>query len=125
MNADNSSEGDEKPYKQTIDELQKLIWESSPLAKVELVYNALKYKLAEEVDIFWEGYDKFTKANERNIDMDNLQGITIYIVWALQRPTIIVDCFLTSEFLSTSTKKSTRSMFLKVLQSSIDFLLEI
>ena len=125
MNADNSSEGDEKPYKQTIDELQKLIWESSPLAKVELVYNALKYKLAEEVDIFWEGYEKFTKANERNIDMDNLQGITIYIVWALQRPTIIVDCFLTSEFLSTSTKKSTRSMFLKVLQSSIDFLLEI
>lgn len=110
-----SSDGDDKPYKLTIEELQKLTWESSPLAKVELVYNALKYKLAEEVDLFWEGYDRFTSANQRNIDIDNLQGITIYIVWAMQKPTVIVDCFLTTEFLSRSTKVSTRSMFLKVL----------
>ena len=125
INKSNISDGDDKPYKETIDELQKLIWESSPLAKVELVYNALKYTLAEEVDNFWEGYDRFTKQNDRNIDIDNLQGITIYIVWAMQRPTVIVDCFLTSEFLSRTTKISTRSMFLKVLQSSIDFLLEM
>jgi len=71
------------PYKQTIEELQKLAWESSPLAKVDIVYNALKFKLAEEVDLFWEGCDKFMSANQRNIDIDNLQGITIYIVWAM------------------------------------------
>lgn len=63
----------------SINELQRLEWESSPLAKVDLVYNALKFKLAEEVDNFWEGYD----SKQRQIDIDNLQGITIYIVWAL------------------------------------------
>lgn len=42
------------------------------MAKVELVYNALKYTLAEEVDTFWEGYDQFNSANARNIDIDNL-----------------------------------------------------
>jgi hypothetical protein len=103
------------PYKQTIEALQKLAWESSPLAKVDIVYNALKFKLAEEVDLFWDGCDKFMSANQRNIDIDNLQGITIFIVWAMQRPTLLVDCFLTSEFLSRSTKISTRTMFLKVL----------
>ena len=72
INVDSSSEHKDKPYKHTIEELQKLIWESSPLAKVELVYNTLKYTLAEEVDIFWEGYDQFNSANARNIDIDNL-----------------------------------------------------
>ena len=43
-----------------------------------MVYHALKYKLAEEVDTFWDGLD-----TPKNIDIDNLQGITIYIVWAL------------------------------------------
>ena len=78
INADDS-DSDYFPYKYTINELQRLEWESSPLAKVDLVYNALKFKLAEEVDNFWEGYD----SKQRQIDIDNLQGITIYIVWAL------------------------------------------
>jgi hypothetical protein len=113
--------GEETPYSRTIEELKKLTWETSPLAKVDLVYNALKYQLAEEVDLYLQDHIE----QQRNIDIDNLQGITIYIVWAMQKPTIIVDCFLTAEFLSRSTKVSTRTMFLKVLQSSIDFLLEM
>lgn len=119
------SEFGDIPYYLTIEELSKLTWESSPLAKVEMIYHALKYKLAEEVDLFWEGQDKLVSLSQRNIDIDNLQGITIYIVWALQKPTIIVDCFLTSEFLSRTTRVSTRTLFLKVLQSSIDYLLDM
>ena len=61
-----------RPYCLTIAELAKLQWESSPLAKFDLVYNALKYKLAEEVDLFWEGYDKFHSGKQRIIDIDNL-----------------------------------------------------
>ena len=62
---------------------------------------------------------------ERNIDIDNLQGITIYIVWAAKTPSILIDCLITSEFLSKGTKLSTRTLFLEMLRSSIDFLLDI
>ena len=57
--------------------------------------------------------------------MDNLQGITIYIVWALKDPTIVADLLITQEFLTKSTKLSTRSLFLEVLKSSIEYLLDI
>ena len=90
-----------------------------------MIYNCLKFKVAEEVDLFWDGYDRFKSAHDRNIDIDNLQGITIYLVWASQRPELIVDLFLISEFISETTKKSTRTMYLDVLKASIDFLLEM
>ena len=38
---------------------------------------------------------------------------------------MIVDLFLIEEFISASTKKSTRSMYLNVLKASIDFLLDM
>ena len=59
------------------------------------------------------------------MDIDNLQGITIYLVWALQRPSLIVDLFLISEFISDCTKKSVRTMYLDVLKASVDFLLDM
>ena len=90
-----------------------------------MIYQALKFKLAEEVDQFWEGTNRFLSTTERNIDMDNLQGITIYIVWALKDPTIVADLLITQEFLTKSTKLSTRSLFLEVLKSSIEYLLDI
>ena len=102
-----------------------LQWEQSPIAKVDLVYQALKFTLASEVDNFWEDTDRFLKTADRNIDIDNLQGITIYIVWALKHPVILIDCLLTTEFLSKATKMSTRTLFLQVLRSSIDYLLDI
>ena len=37
-----------------------------------MIYNCLKFKVAEEVDIFWDGYDRFKSAHDRNIDIDNL-----------------------------------------------------
>ena len=83
------------PYEGTIEQLRGLIWEQSPVGKVDLIYQALKFKLAEEVDQFWEGTNRFLSTTERNIDMDNLQGITIYIVWALTDPTIVADLLIT------------------------------
>ena len=85
----------------------------------------MKFTLAQEVDHFWEDTERFLSKAERNIDIDNLQGITIYIVWAAKMPSILTDCLITSEFLSKGTKLSTRTLFLEMLRSSIDFLLDI
>lgn len=85
----------------------------------------MKYTLAAEVDEFWEDTERFLSKAERNIDIDNLQGITIYIVWAIKNSSILVDCMITTEFLSKGTKLSTRSLFLELLKSSIEFLLDI
>jgi len=38
---------------------------------------------------------------------------------------MLVECFLISEFVSQSTKLSTRALFLDVVKASIDFLLEM
>ena len=105
--------------------MKLLQWEQSPIAKIDLIYQALKFTLAAEVDAFWECTDRFLSKAERNIDIDNLQGITIFIVWAAKNPSILIDCLITSEFLSKGTKLSTRTLFLEVLKSSIDFLLDI
>ena len=34
----------------TIDHLKELKWEQSPIAKIDLIYQALKFTLATEVD---------------------------------------------------------------------------
>ena len=125
QDAESIVEGGNVPYSDTIEQLRNLTWEQSPVAKIELIYQALKFKLAEEVDKFWDGTERFLSTQERNIDMDNLQGITIYIVWALKDPTILADLQITQEFLTKSTKLSTRSLFLEVLKSSIEYLLDI
>ena len=54
-----------------------------------------------------------------------MQGIAIYIVWALNNPSILVDCIITKEFLSNGTIMSTRSLFLMLLKASIEYLLDI
>lgn len=57
------------------------------------------------------------------IDIDNLQGLVIYLVWAMQYPEIITECQMTTEFISEGVSSCSRSIFLLLLQSSIDFLL--
>ena len=37
-----------------------------------MIYNCLKFKVAEEVDTFWDGLDRFKSARDRKIDIDNL-----------------------------------------------------
>jgi hypothetical protein len=60
------------PYENTMQFLQCVFWEQSPMAKLELIYNALALKLPEDVDNFWEGCDRFKSVKERTIDIDNL-----------------------------------------------------
>ena len=81
--------------------------------------------MPEEVDIFWEGTTRFVDDKDRNIDIDNLQAIAIYIMLQMKNSYMIVECFLISAFVSEGTKLSTRTLFLDVVKASIDFLLEM
>ena len=42
------------------------------MAKIELIYQALKFTLASEVDNFWEDTEHFLSRGDRNVDIDNL-----------------------------------------------------
>ena len=42
------------------------------MAKLDMIYQALKFTLATEVDTFWEDSERFLNQAERNIDIDNL-----------------------------------------------------
>ena len=43
----------------------------------------------------------------------------------MKQPSILIDCLLTTQFLSKGTKLSTRNLFLNLLKNSIEFLLDI
>ena len=60
---------------------------------------------------------------DRVIDIDNLQGICIYIVFSMKQPLIVTEFFLVRDFLSKNVKLSSRSIFLNVLKGGIDYLL--
>ena len=47
----------------TIEHLRNLQWEQSPIAKIDLIYQALKYTLATEVDNFWENTETCKNAD--------------------------------------------------------------
>lgn len=50
----------------------KVQYEQSPLAKLEIVHNALKFTLPNEVDEFWKDTAQYDDKQERCIDIDNL-----------------------------------------------------
>jgi len=80
------------------------------------------------VDSFWYKCERFSHAKDRTIDIDNLQGITIFLIWKLCDPTILIDCFLITEFAEFATKSNfynRRMGFVKYVQASLDFLLEL
>ena len=85
----------------------------------------MKFTLAQEVDDFWKGSGRFLKSSERNIDIDDLQGIVIYLVWALKDASLLIECTMIDEFASKGTKLNVRSLFQQMLMSSIKYLLEI
>ena len=60
---------------------------------------------------------------DRVIDIDNLQGICIYIVFKMKYPHIISEFFLIRDFISRNVELSSRSIFLNVLKGGIDYLL--
>ena len=93
--------------------------------KIELIYDALSAKIPEDVDTFWDKCDRFGNAKDRTIDIDNLQGITIFLIWKLCQPIILIDCFLITEFASRSNFYSRRMGFVKYVQASLDYLLDL
>lgn len=95
------------------------------MAKLELVYQSLAIQLPLEVDEFYANQSRMRSEKERCIDIDNLQGIVIYLVWCLREPKLITDCFLINEFASTIAMQSRRMGFVNYIKASIDFLLEL
>ena len=60
---------------------------------------------------------------DRVIDIDNLQGICIYLVFAMKYPYIISEFFIIQEFVSKHVSLSSRSIFLNVMKGGVDYLL--
>jgi len=58
------------------------------------------------------------------MDIDNLQGICVYMVYSMQYSNLISDFFLVNEFVSQKVQLTSRAMFFYVLKGGIDFLLD-
>lgn len=90
----------ETPYQETMKQLLSQHFESSPLTKLEVIYKALKFTIASEVEQYWTGREDPKSKPCTTIDMDNLQGICIYLVKQLQQPQLLIDCFILNEFIT-------------------------
>lgn len=75
------SEVEVDKYTHTKEQLKQCHYEQSPIAKLELVYNALKFTLAQEIDTFWQNTNRIQP--DTNLDIDNLQGLCIYLIGQL------------------------------------------
>jgi hypothetical protein len=58
------------------------------------------------------------------MDIDNLQGLIVYLIFQMKNPGIIADYFLISEFVSRNVQISSRSIFLNVLKGGVDYILK-
>lgn len=133
-------------YDRTITNLNEVQWIQCPIQKLEHIYQTLKYDLASEIDEYYLSMNKKVQTHfqsiakndrqlssfansvdinkkERVIDIDNLQGICIYIVYAMKYAHIISEFFLINDFISKNVQLSSRSIFLNVIKGGIDYLL--
>ena len=110
-------------YSLTKEQLKQCHYEQSPIAKLELIYKALKFTLAQEIDTFWRNTNRIQP--ETNLDIDNLQGLCIYLIGQLQQPKLIVDCHIINDFTSEKTKLTTRMLFANILKASLDYYLSM
>lgn len=95
------------------------------MAKLELIYETLTVCLPMEVDLFWNARTKKRSEKECCLDIDNLQGIVIYLVLQMRKTSLITECFLIDEFSSSTARNSRRFSFLNYVKAGIDFLLEL
>mmetsp|Transcript_9427 Transcript_9427/g.14437 ORF Transcript_9427/g.14437 Transcript_9427/m.14437 type:complete len:92 (+) Transcript_9427:2207-2482(+) len=63
-------------------------------------------------------------AKKTQMDIDNLQGVCVYIVYKMKYSGIVSDYFLINDFISKNVELSSRSIFLNVLKGGVDYLLE-
>lgn len=110
----------EQCYLKTIGELLSVQSQMSPSQKLETIYLALSQTLPREAEEFHHNAPVQVR-----VDIDNLQGLCIYFMQRMAEATFLVDCFLITEFLGTTTKLTTKMLFLDVVKASIDFFLEM
>lgn len=90
-----------------------------------MIFNALRQTMPKEIELFWAGTNRMELAKDRQIDPDNLQAICIYIIGQMKQPTLLIECFIISEYLTKFTKDGTRSYYLNVVKASLDWYLEM
>lgn len=92
------------------------------MSKLELIYNCCTAEVTKEISQFWQGYNIPTK--KLSIDTDQLQGILIYIVSRLNYPQILTEVTICERFLPFAVKKSSRYIYLEMINAACNYLLE-
>ena len=92
------------------------------MSKLELIYTCCTQEIVKEMSYFWQGYDIPDK--KLSIDTDQLQGMLIYIVSRLDYHQILTEVKICDTFLPKNVKKSSRTLYLEMLGSSCEFILE-
>lgn len=108
-----------QPFEYTLVCLKEIQFVQSPLSKLEIICHAMRQQLASDIDNFWKGFKmknaSLPEDGQMMIDIDNLQGLAIYLVWALNYPEILTECLITSEFISEGISQCSRTIFLLLL----------
>ena len=92
------------------------------MSKLELIYTCCTQEIVKEMSYFWQGYDIPDK--KLSIDTDQLQGMLIYIVSRLDYHQILTEVKICDTYLPKNVKKSSRTLYLEMLGSSCQFILE-
>ena len=74
-----------------------------------------------ELSSFWQSFE--IDEAKLQLDTDQLQGIVIYIVSRMQYPAIIADVSICEAFLPPAVKKSSRYLYLEMVNSACEYLM--
>ena len=92
------------------------------MSKLELIYNCCTVEVTKEISQFWQCHNIPHK--KLSIDTDQLQGILIYIVSRLNYPQILTEVNVCERFLPSAVKKSSRYLYLEMINAACNYLLE-
>lgn len=59
------------------------------------------------------------------MDIDNLQGVCIWLVKQINEEHLLIDCMIIYEFTSSRQKSSVHMGFVNLLKASMDFFMEL
>lgn len=112
----------QEPYQYSIDNLMQITKFESPMCKLELIYLSCTQEISKQLEEYWHGY-AWPSKNFLLIDIDNLQGILIYIISRLHYPQIWSEILIMEEFLPETVQMSNRNFYLMLIKASCEFLI--
>ena len=108
------------PYHSSQENLLKMLKVESPMLKIELIYKGCTSSIQKDIEHFWKNYE--INPSRLIIDVDNLQGILIYIISRLKNPTLIADLHLIEDYIPSGVKKSNRLFYLMLMKAACEYL---